>query len=63
MAVLLAVCVPSAVAIEGAPETKANNVVIASVNTGAIIYEKNADQQIYPASTTPNIALNICIKN
>lgn len=58
---LLAVCVPSAAAIEGAPETKANNVVIASVNTGAIIYEKNADQQIYPASTTKLMTMAVAI--
>ncbi len=58
---MLAVCVPAASAIEAAPETGARNVMVASVNTGAIIYEKNADQKIYPASTTKLMTMAVAI--
>ncbi|MBQ7936023.1 MAG: D-alanyl-D-alanine carboxypeptidase [Clostridia bacterium] len=60
-AMMLVVCVPAASAIDAAPETKANNVMVASVNTGAIIYEKNADEQIYPASTTKLMTMAVAI--
>ncbi len=48
--------------IPAAPETKANNVMVASVNTGAIIYEKNADERIYPASTTKLMTMAVAIE-
>jgi len=64
---MLVVCVPGAAAdeptpIPPAPATQANNVMLASVNTGAIIYEKNADEQIYPASTTKLMTMAVAIE-
>ena len=61
-AMLLLVCVPFASAIEAAPEVAADNVMMASVNTGAIIYEKNADERIYPASTTKLMTMAVAIE-
>ncbi len=58
---LMAVCVPAASAIDDAPETAANNVMVISMNTGATIYEKNADQQIYPASVTKLMTMKVAI--
>ncbi len=58
---MLLVCIPMASAIEEAPQVKANNVMMASVNTGAIIYEKNADERIYPASTTKLMTMAVAI--
>lgn len=60
-ALLLMVCIPAASAMEDAPATKANNVLVASVNTGAVIYSKNADEQIYPASTTKLMTMAVAI--
>lgn len=59
---MLIVCVPAASAIEDAPEVAANNVMLISMNTGAVIYEKNADEQIYPASTTKLMTMAVAIE-
>ncbi len=61
MLVLLVSCVPMASAIEDAPKVKAENVMLISMNTGATIYEKNADEQIYPASTTKLMTMAVAI--
>ena len=62
LVILMAVvCVPSASAIAEAPAVKANNVMLVSMNTGATLYEKNADQQIYPASTTKLMTMAVAI--
>lgn len=58
---MLVVCVPGASAIEDAPEVKAGHVMLISMNTGAVIYEKGADEQIYPASTTKLMTMAVAI--
>lgn len=60
-AVMMVLCVPAAFAIEDAPEVKANNVMLISMNTGATIYEKNADERIHPASTTKLMTMAVAI--
>lgn len=59
--ILLISCVPGASAIEEAPSVQANNVMLISMNTGATIYEKNVDEQIYPASTTKLMTMAVAI--
>lgn len=54
-------CVPMASAIEEAPKVQADNVLLISMNTGATIFEKNADEQIYPASTTKLMTMAVGI--
>ena len=61
IAAMLLITAPAAFAMDGAPETAANNVMLVSVNTGAVIYEKNADAQIYPASTTKLMTMAVAI--
>ncbi|MBQ7034976.1 MAG: D-alanyl-D-alanine carboxypeptidase [Clostridia bacterium] len=61
MIIILLACVPAVGAIDAAPETKANNVMLISMNTGAAIYEKNAKEQIYPASTTKLMTMAVAI--
>ncbi len=58
---LMVGCVPAAAAEEAAPEVKANNVVMVSLNTGAVIYEKNPDDRINPASTTKLMTMAVAI--
>ncbi len=61
MIIILLACVPAVGAIDAAPETEANNVMLISMNTGAAIYEKNAKEQIYPASTTKLMTMAVAI--
>ena len=61
-AILLLAGVPGALAIESAPEVQANNVMLVSVDTGAVIYEKNVDERIYPASTTKLMTMAVAIE-
>ena len=61
MLILLVSCVPAASAIEDTPQVKAENVMLISMNTGATIYEKNPDEQIYPASTTKLMTMAVAI--
>ena len=61
MILLLVCCVPMASAIEETPSVKADNVMLISMNTGATIYEKNADEKIYPASTTKLMTMAVAI--
>ena len=61
IAAMLLITAPAAFAMDGAPETVANNVMPVSVKTGAVIYEKNADAQIYPASTTKLMTMAVAI--
>jgi len=61
MILLLVCCVPVASAIEETPSVKADNVMLISMNTGATIYEKNADEKIYPASTTKLMTMAVAI--
>ena len=49
--------------VEPVPETKAQNVLLMSVETGAVLYEKAADEQIHPASTTKIMTLVIALEN
>jgi D-alanyl-D-alanine carboxypeptidase len=59
----LVACAPFAFAeSEAAPETKANNVMVVSLNTGATIYQKNAKQKIYPASTTKLMTMAVALE-
>ncbi|MBO5148759.1 MAG: D-alanyl-D-alanine carboxypeptidase, partial [Anaerotignum sp.] len=37
---------------EGAPELTASAAILIEESTGTILYEKNADQKMYPASMT-----------
>ena len=45
------------------PEVKAQNVLIKSLDTGAVIYKKNADERIHPASTTKIMTLIVALEN
>ncbi len=59
---LIGACfVPSAFTAEDVPEVQANSVVMVSLNTGAEIYEKNADERINPASTTKLMTMAVAI--
>lgn len=60
-AVLMLACVPTAFAEAEVPETKSGSVMVISLNTGATIYEKNADEQIHPASTTKLMTMAVAI--
>lgn len=51
------------VEIEPVPETEAQNVLLMSVETGAVIYEKAADERIHPASTTKIMTMVIALEN
>ena len=44
-----------------APEVKGNNVVLVSLNTGATIYEKNAEERVNPASTTKLMTMAVAV--
>lgn len=45
------------------PEVAAQSVLLMSLDTGAIIYEKNADERIHPASTTKIMTLIVALEN
>lgn len=61
-ALTLIVCLaPMALAAPEAPEIKAQNAMLISTNTGAVIFEKNADEKIYPASTTKLMTMAVAI--
>lgn len=45
------------------PEVKAQNVLLISLETGAVIYEKNADERIFPASTTKIMTLILALEH
>ena len=45
------------------PEVAAQSVLLKSMDTGAVIYEKNADEQIHPASTTKIMTLIVALEN
>ncbi|MBQ6947069.1 MAG: D-alanyl-D-alanine carboxypeptidase [Clostridia bacterium] len=49
--------------VEPVPEVKAQNVLLMSTETGAVIYEKAADEQIHPASTTKIMTLVVALEN
>ncbi len=51
------------VAIQPVPEVAAQSVVLKSLDTGAVIYEKNADERIHPASTTKIMTLIVALEN
>lgn len=59
--ITLLIAIPQVSAAPDAPETAANNVMVVSVNTGAVIYEKNADERLYPASTTKLMTMAVAI--
>ena len=52
---------PAANAIEEAPAVEGQNVMVVCLNTGAAIYEKNADERIHPASTTKLMTMAVAI--
>lgn len=58
---LMLSCAPATFAIDAAPETKSRSVMVVSLNTGATIYEKNADERINPASTTKLMTMAVAI--
>jgi len=49
--------------IEAVPEVAAQNVYLKSLDTGAVIYSKNADERIHPASTTKIMTLIVALEN
>ena len=48
---------------QSVPEVAAQSVVLMSLDTGAIIYEKNANERIHPASTTKIMTLIVALEN
>ena len=44
------------------PEIKANAVMLVEPVTGTVIYEKNADAKVYPASTTKIMTLILALE-
>ena len=46
-----------------APELDGEGVVLIEANTGALIYEKNPDQKLYPASTTKILTAIVVLEN
>lgn len=46
-----------------APEVSANSVCLIELNTGAVLYEKNADVKSYPASTTKIMTALLTLEN
>lgn len=59
--VALSALAPMTHAVEAVPETKSGSVMVVSINTGATIYEKNADEKIHPASTTKLMTMAVAI--
>ncbi len=51
------------VVVEPVPSVKAQNVLLMSLDTGAVVYEKAADEQIHPASTTKIMTLIIALEH
>ncbi len=47
--------------VEPVPEVTAQNVLMINLNTGALIYQKNAQDKIYPASTTKVMTLLVAM--
>ncbi len=60
-ALLLFIGMPPVFAAENAPETVAQNVLVVSMDTGATIYDKKADERIYPASTTKLMTMAVAV--
>ena len=59
---MLLVCLaPFAMAAPEEPKIKAQNAMVVSLNTGAVIFEKNAREKIYPASTTKLMTMAVAI--
>ncbi len=55
--ILCTLTIPAAAEMEPVPEHKAQNVIMVNQNTGAVVYEHAADEQVYPASTTKILTL------
>ena len=53
----------SAQGMQPVPEVKAQNILLKSLDTGAVIYKKNADERIHPASTTKIMTLIVALEN
>ncbi len=53
---------PSAASIN-APDTTSQNIIIMDVDTNQILYSKNADEKIYPASTTKIMTILLAIES
>ena len=49
--------------IQPVPEVAAQNVYLKSLDTGAVIYTKNPDERIHPASTTKIMTLIVALEN
>ncbi|MBR5730722.1 MAG: D-alanyl-D-alanine carboxypeptidase, partial [Firmicutes bacterium] len=45
------------------PEVTAEGVIVADLTTGEILYEKNADERLYPASLTKIMTGILAIEN
>ena len=50
--IMLGVAAPSAYAIEEPPELKSAAIYLADIETGYVYYERQANNQVYPASLT-----------
>ena len=59
----LSICYASAVDYMVNVETVSDAVYLENLNTGTVVYEKNADQQRYPASTTKIMTFIVTAEN
>lgn len=61
--IILLCSLPVSAAVEPVPEVQAQNILMINTNTGATVYEKNADEKIYPASTTKIMTMILVLEN
>lgn len=61
LSLLFGVCSPAALA-SAAPELNGNNIVLADLNTGRVIYSKNPDSVIAPASLTKIMTVLLAVE-
>ena len=59
--ILFSVCSPMASAAE-TPELNGKNIVLADLNTGRVIYSKNADTVVAPASLTKIMTVLLAVE-
>lgn len=61
--VLLLGCFPSGVLAAEAPQINAKGAVIGEMTTGTVVFEQNADEKLFPASTTKIMTAILAIEN